>query len=762
MRFRSLMKIGAVIVAVLAVLAVGLVIAIRSVHLDQVKAMLISQVKSATGRTLTIAGPLELKLGLVPSMVATGVTLSNPPGATRPEMVKLDRFEMEVALRPLLKKEIVVNRVSLSSPDILIETEAKGPGNLAFSSPDEKRQPQTPTATDGERATETPFSFTLNEVKIQKGKITWHDRTDKKTEIVEIEALTLRPDTTDAALLSVQLATTIRNQQVNLSGTMGRINTLISGKPWPIKMKAGIAGVNLTVEGKITEMASFRGVDLNVTAQGAELAEVVRLASLTTAELPPSLGPFTISARLNDSGKQFNLADVNLQAGNRELLLLNAKGTVKDLAGTISPDLALQMESDNPVALSPIAGFDIPINGPAKLSGQLRGSGTTWKMTDLKSVVGGSDLAGELMVQWTKQPYLSGKLAATSLNPNDFSTLSAPSVAQSGTQSGKSKSGGDGRVFSDAPLPLTFLRAMDADVHLQAGKLLLDAQQLNDLGITLQLKSGRLSIKPFRFGLAGGTFEGEANVDTAGKTPVMALRLQGRQFELDKLRQGGAVSGGKSDLKVDLKGSGASVRALMGSATGETVLSVGEGRLRNKSMDWAAGDLLFQVLGALNPLAKSEDTTPMSCAAVRFLIRDGVATADKGIALRTAKVDVVGSGTVDLRSERLDLGIKPRARGGVGLSLSTPLAGLVRVGGTLANPSMGIDAGGSLKTAASVGAGVATGGLSVLGEMLVDKVASDEDPCRTALGQSQPAQAAPKKETQKSSKGNIFQGIWGR
>ena len=68
------------------------------------------------------------------------------------------------------------------------------------------------------------------------------------------------------------------------------------------------------------------------------------------------------------------------------------------------------------------------------------------------------------------------------------------------------------------------------------------------------------------------------------------------------------------------------------------------------------------------------------------------------------------------------------------LSITTPLAGLVRVSGTQAKPSMGIDAVGTLKTAASIGAGVATGGLSTLGELLVDKVVAGSDPCRTALG----------------------------
>jgi hypothetical protein len=241
--------------------------------------------------------------------------------------------------------------------------------------------------------------------------------------------------------------------------------------------------------------------------------------------------------------------------------------------------------------------------------------------------------------------------------------------------------------------------------------------------------------------------------------------MTARQVELGKLGTHTIMTGGKSDMKVNLRGQGNSVRALMASLTGESVLSVGEGKLQNKAMNWAAGDLLFQVLGALNPMAKSEDTTSLSCAAARFTILDGIATADKGIAARTDKVDVVGSGTVDLRSENLDLGIRPTPREGVGLSLSSPIAGMTRIRGTIARPSIGIDAGGTLRTAASVGAAAATGGLSLLGEKLIDKVSADADPCRTALGQSQAAKKEPtqqKNQPQKQNSSNPFQGMFGR
>jgi uncharacterized protein involved in outer membrane biogenesis len=251
-------------------------------------------------------------------------------------------------------------------------------------------------------------------------------------------------------------------------------------------------------------------------------------------------------------------------------------------------------------------------------------------------------------------------------------------------------------------------------------------------------------------------------VDATGEIPRVSLRLQGRQVEIGALAPNGPVTGGKSDLKVHLSASGNSVRALMASATGESSLSVGQGRLRNKTLDAAAGDLVTQVLGALNPFAKAEDSSHLVCAAARFVFRDGMATADNGVAMRTSQVDVMGSGTINLRTEGIDMAIKPRARGATGLSLTTPLAGLIKIEGTIAHPSVGIDTAGTLKSAASVGAGIATGGLSTLGEVLFDKVTADDDPCSTALRSPQPAKTPAKTEQSPKKSGGLLQGLFGK
>jgi hypothetical protein len=118
-----------------------------------------------------------------------------------------------------------------------------------------------------------------------------------------------------------------------------------------------------------------------------------------------------------------------------------------------------------------------------------------------------------------------------------------------------------------------------------------------------------------------------------------------------------------------------------------------------------------------------------------------VATADKGIAVETTKMNIIGSGTVNLKTEELDLTVRPRPKEGLGVSLGG-LASLVRVTGTLAEPRVGIDEMGVAKTGAAVGAALATGGLSLVAQGLFDKATEGAPPCQVALGKVSPATAS--------------------
>ena len=106
------------------------------------------------------------------------------------------------------------------------------------------------------------------------------------------------------------------------------------------------------------------------------------------------------------------------------------------------------------------------------------------------------------------------------------------------------------------------------------------------------------------------------------------------------------------------------------------------------------------------------------------------------------------AGTVNLRTEGLDLAVRPTVKEGIGIGAGA-LSELVRVTGTLSDPSIGIDTLGSARAALSVGGAILTGGLSLLGEAAFSKVTTDQHPCQTALAAGAPTKSpapAPKKD----------------
>ena len=85
--------IRATVVALLAIVVIGaLAYAAAWLLIDPnaYKPAIQVEVLRATGRVLTLRGPLHLGLGLTPTLVAEDVALANPAGLSRPDLARPD------------------------------------------------------------------------------------------------------------------------------------------------------------------------------------------------------------------------------------------------------------------------------------------------------------------------------------------------------------------------------------------------------------------------------------------------------------------------------------------------------------------------------------------------------------------------------------------------------------------------------------------------------------------------------------------------
>lgn len=441
--------------------------------------------------------------------------------------------------------------------------------------------------------------------------------------------------------------------------------------------------------------------------------------------------------------------------------------------------LDITMKTDSLATLSGLAGTELPPLGPMLVSARLSDSEAGYQLEGLSARVGKTDVSGRLAAVLTgKRPRVEAQLTSTNIDLADFTTgVGGAAAPEKDEKTQRAK-----RVFSDDPLPLDGLRSVDANVTLRADRVTAQWLLLQNVDLMLALDDGRLLVKPAKARVAGGTISADIDVDARGKLAGLTTTVDGSQIDrgrlIKEIKGSDIMSGGKTDLTLRLKGRGNSVRAMAAGLSGEVLVVAGEGRINNKSINLAGGDVRTELFRMLNPFMKQEQYTTLKCGVLRYDIKDGMATTEKGIVFETDKLLILGTGTINLKNEQLALLIESKPKddvvAGTLKSLvkvgDLSLAGLVQVGGTLAEPKLELNPAGVLKQGASVTTAVATGGLSTLVTRLYNEVTKDANPCLTA--QQKPAststssgkaeQSKPEEKNKKGGVGGLLKGVIGK
>ncbi len=419
------------------------------------------------------------------------------------------------------------------------------------------------------------------------------------------------------------------------------------------------------------------------------------------------------------------------------------RGRVNDTAVALEGDLGppeqlLRKRWPYPIAVQGEIG-----GKKASIGTRLTMQGNLVTLDELKLASGSSTLTGKLAVlTGGVRPKVTLTLDAPTFSVADFAWPVNAAAAPRATAHSN-------YLFSEQPIDLAALKGVDAEGEIAIGALTLaEGRRLDQVRIKLTLANGKLEVPSVQATAFGGTLAGRVELDaTRAPDAALTVHAQAQNLDLGALLAAAGVKrelqGGKTEVKADVSARGASPRQWASSASG-TVLAVA-GPATVVTPKGATDVALDRLLQAINPFRGVDATTDLRCAVVRLPLKDGVATIDRSIAVETSKVGATASGTLDFRTETLDLSIKPQVRQGVAIAVPQ-VAELVHFRGPLRSPSVGIDATATAETVARLGAAVYTGGLSILGESLYAKAQGDPGaPCQIALGRGTGASAAAAK-----------------
>jgi AsmA protein len=279
--------------------ALALVAAFLLIDPDSHKAEIEAAVLQSTGRTLQLRGPLRLAFGLPPSLVAEDIVLSNPPGASRPQMMTLERAEARVALWPLLSGNLDLADVTLIHPDVMLERDGNGLGNWVMTPAGAAATPvasaaavpangQIPPPPVSQLAMARPARarVAVQSVHIEGGRIGWRPRPGAAT----AEILLPHVDATAGSLGgTMMLAGTVSSagRALRLSGEVGSLARLFERNvqlPWPVNLTLQDQALRVSVSGSIAQPTRAEGMSLLLEAAITDFSGI-------EAFLPPDLPP---------------------------------------------------------------------------------------------------------------------------------------------------------------------------------------------------------------------------------------------------------------------------------------------------------------------------------------------------------------------------------------------------------------------------------------------------------------------------------------
>jgi uncharacterized protein involved in outer membrane biogenesis len=405
---------------------------------------------------------------------------------------------------------------------------------------------------------------------------------------------------------------------------------------------------------------------------------------------------------------------------NQLALRLNAVRTQADITGTLpgatqieGAKLNADVRGSNLADMFAVAGIAVPDTRRYRLRSALTKVGDEWRFTAMRGRFGDSDLAGRLTVKMT-QPrlFLDADLTTRTLDIVDVGPFIGYSPAASASGEVTQIVGGRPRLLPDAPLRADALANFDAKLSWKVARVRAEQLPLSDVTLGLTLDDRLLKLSPLNFAMARGTVTSDITINARNPAVVTDYDVRLSPTPMGTLLAGFGVeesgTSGTIKARVNMRGTGDSVRKSLASADGRIAVIIPRGSMWARNAQLAEIDLGLFIQKMFEK--KLKEPVAINCGLIAFTVRRGIAAADP-ILIDTQKNVMLGRGGFSFRNETLDLAFRADGKKFSLFSGQSP----VGIGGYFAQPSIDVISPELLTRAgAGLGLGVAASPLAAI------------------------------------------------
>jgi uncharacterized protein involved in outer membrane biogenesis len=289
--------LGILIVIVLVVLAVF--------DWNTLKHPLERIASAKTGRTVSIAGKLDVHIwSWTPSVTVNELTLGNPPWENSRPMATVNRLEIRVKLLPLLKGDVILPRVALYSPDVYLHQDKGGRANWTFEN-------KLPTNAPASKPSKLPA---VQDLLIQDGKLTLIDEMRRLKVKGSVQAHEQKSES-EPTPFRIQGTGTINEKPFEMRVAGGPLLDLDPEHAYPFDLHIVAGDLKVDSKGRALKPFDLGQLDFEVDLSGKDLAEGFYLTQLAL----PNTAPFKLHAHITRNDKKVAVSDIAGTVGDSDL-----------------------------------------------------------------------------------------------------------------------------------------------------------------------------------------------------------------------------------------------------------------------------------------------------------------------------------------------------------------------------------------------------------------------------------------------------------
>ena len=665
---KRLLGLIAVLILLVIIVAAYLLITFDA---NDYKERIEAEVQEATGRELTLSGPIGLTLFPSLGLRLEEVRFGNAEGFGDEPFAEVDVVDVAVAVLPLLRRELEVQRVEADGVRLNLARDEQGRNNWDDLLDHAGAARDDAVGADDDERTETETRLALQRIDVAgisltNARVHWDDREtgmQATLEPFELQVGRFRP----GVETRLDLEAVVRAEGGDLDE--------------PVELALDLGGL-MNVD-LLNERYSVRRLNATLGLDGGGLPRAVgmTLESDVALELADAM-------TLRFERLTLGVSDLRL-TGFAELSDLDgeqARVRTEMRTNTINlkdfmEDLGLEAPATNdPDALSRVA-FDFSANG----------SFQALNMDPFLITVDDAMLSGS--AGWDGRgvrPLITFDVSGESLNLDRYLP---PEVEEARTENGNGNGGADEDIAIE--LPLEALRSIDVDGRAALGRLDVMGMLLRNIELQIKAEAGDWHIQPLNAEAYDGELTSRLRLDARQDVPRYELAADLQSLDIGALLEDfqgdDARLMGTGNLELDIATRGELLSELKGALNGSGNMRFEDGAVRGINV----ARIIRRAEARLRGEQLEDDEpnqTDFSELTGSFTIRDGV-VRNNDLAASSPLLRVRGEGQADLNDDTLDYRVNTTVVGtleGQGGRELDDLRGVtlpIRISGTFDDPS---------------------------------------------------------------------------